>query len=91
MKDIKKSIIKWTYRIFCFTIIQCLIATIGFAALHYTMTMFMDMNKLTWQLHVCLIHASLAICYLQISNLLYWLAGINLLDFKKLWSNQNEI
>ena len=88
-KNIKKSVIKWAYRIFCFTIIQCLIATVGFVTLHYILILFM--NKLTWQLYIILTSVALAICYLQVSNFLYWLANVNLLDFKKLWNNQNEI
>ncbi len=86
----EKEVIRWVYRIICFTILQSLIITIGFIGLHYSMTILTEMNLLTWKVQIGLIQVALAICYLQVVNIFYWIMGINLFNFKKLWTKQKN-
>jgi len=80
----KRKVLEWIHRIVGFTIFESLIAVIGFVGLHYSMTYLISINNFNWGIRVGLIQSALAISYLQIANVFYWILGINLLDFK-LW------
>lgn len=86
----KRKTGEWIYRIFCFTILHSLILTIGFVGLHYSIEVLTEKNLLTWEIQVALIQVALAIAYLQIVNIFYWITDTNLLDFKKLWRRKEK-
>ena len=85
----RKKVYEWTYRIIMFTILQSLIYTIGFVGLMYSIEIT-ELNLMTWKIQVGLIQVALAIAYLQLVNLFYWLFNTNLLDFKKLFKNKDD-
>ncbi len=86
----RKKVYEWTYRIIMFTILQSLIYTIGFVGLMYSIEKITELNLMTWKIQVGLIQVALAIAYLQLVNLFYWLFNTNLLDFKKLFKNKDD-
>ena len=86
----KRKIGEWIYRIFCFMIIDSFIIIVGFTGLHYSMLVLIDANKLNLGTQIGLTQASLAIMFLSIANILYWILDINLFNFKKIWRKDNE-
>lgn len=87
MNKIKiKKVGEWIYRIVCFIILESFIMFVGFTALHYCMSLFETRGIFNeFGVKAGLIQLSLAIAYLQIANIFYWIMNINLFDFKKLW------
>ena len=81
----KNKINEWIYRIICFTLFQSLILVVGFVAMHYGISLMVETRRMTWGVQAGFIQSSLAICLLQLANILYWICGINILDFKKLF------
>ena len=86
----KKKITEWAYRIFCFTILESLIAVVGFVALHYGISILEEMGRMTWGVQAGFIQAALAISFLQIANIIYWIGGINILNFKELFDSRGK-
>jgi len=82
----KKKVTEWVYRIFCFTILESLITIVGFVSLHYGITILEEAGKMTWGVQAGFIQASLAICFLQIANIMYWVMDKNLFNFKELFA-----
>jgi len=82
MRDKTKKIMEWIYRIFCFTILHSLIITIGFVSLYTSMNVIIERGLMTWKIQVGLIQVALAVVYLQIANILYWIYDINIFNFK---------
>ena len=84
----KRKIGEWIYRIFCFTIIDNLIAVIGFVGIHYSLVTLIELEKMSTGVSIGLLQVGLGICYLRVVNLFYWIGDINLLDFKQLWRKE---
>ncbi len=74
-----KKILIWIKRIFLWTIFQSLISIVGFVSLYYGMEVVIEKGLLDWQVQAGFISAIIALTYLQIANILYYLGGINIL------------
>ena len=81
----KKKIGEWIHRILGFTIFESFIAVIGFVGLYISMQVLSETNNLNFGTNMGLLQTALAIAYLQVANIFYWIMDINLFDFKKLW------
>ena len=86
-----KLILEWAYRIIMVTILHSLIITIGFVGLGFSMEKLTEFNLMNWKVQAGLIQAALALAYLQIVNIFYWIMNINLFDVKKLFKDKKEL
>ena len=85
----KRKVGEWVHRIIGFTIFESLIAVVGFVGIYTSITVLAELDKLTLGVSIGLVQAALAIAYLQVANIFYWIFGENLFDFKSLW-RKNE-
>ena len=85
----KRKIFEWSHRILGFTIFQSFISILSFVGIYVSMEVLISRNLLDWRVHIGLFQFALAMAYLQIANVFYWLFDINILDFK-LWRIKNE-
>ena len=83
-----KLIGEWGHRIFLFTIFQSLIAIIGFVGVYVSMNVLIEKDLLYFGTQAGLVQMALAIAYLQVANILYFLFDVNLLNVKELWKNK---
>jgi hypothetical protein len=86
----KRKIGEIVHRLIGFSIFQSLIVVICGIGIYNTIQFLIEVNNLNFGTRMGMIQALLATLYLSIANLFYWLMGINLFDFKKLW-RKNEI
>ena len=80
-----KKVGEWIHRIVGFTIFESLIAVVSFVGIYTSMQVLGGTNNLNFGTSMGLLQTALAIAYLQVANIFYWIMDINLFDFKKLW------
>ena len=80
-----KKVGEWIHRIVGFTIFESFIVVIGFVGIYISMQVLGETNNLNIKTQIGLLQTALAIGYLQVANIFYWIMDINLFDFKKLW------
>jgi uncharacterized membrane protein (DUF485 family) len=84
----KRKIGEWIHRIFAFTIFQSFITFIAFVVINFSIPIFQETNNLGFGIRIALIQFMLAILYLAIANMFYWILDINIFDFKRLWGKK---
>ena len=82
MKFNWKLIGEWTHRILALIIFNSCITILSWVGIIYTMDYFMSRDIYDGHIMLSLINFAFASAYLQIANALYWLADINIFDFK---------
>ncbi len=85
-----RVIFEGIYRLVMATILYSLILIVGFVSLLYTLKEINERGLMNWRVQIGLIQASLAIAYLQIANIFYWIMDVNLFDFNKLFKEKEK-
>ncbi|RLG11370.1 hypothetical protein DRN69_07845 [Candidatus Pacearchaeota archaeon] len=76
---------EWIHRIVCLVIFENLISMISFVVIYVSLSVLTETNNFNFWVSIGLLNTTLALVYLRIANMAYWLMGINLFNFKKLW------
>jgi len=85
-----KKVGEWIHRVVGFTIFESLIAVVGFVGIYISMQVLGETNNLSFVTSMGLLQTALAIAYLQVANIFYWIMDINLFDLKKLWRKNGK-
>lgn len=78
----KRKIFNWIYRIFVFVILDSFIVVVGFVGLYTALTILQERGLMSLGVSIGLLQMGLAIAYLQIWNLCYWILNINIFTNK---------
>jgi len=85
-----KKVGEWIHRIVGFTIFESLITIVSFAGIYTSMQVLGETNNLNFGTSMGLLQTGLAVAYLQVANIFYWIMDINLFDFKELWRKKKK-
>ena len=83
-----KNVGEWIHRIIGFIIFESFITVVGFVGIYFLMNFLVETNNLNFGTSMGLLQTALAIGYLQVANVFYWIMDINLFDFKRLWGKK---
>lgn len=80
----KKKAIQTIYRFVVFVLISKVITVLLVVGIHYSITILTNTGNLGLGQRIGLIEFTLGCIYLQLANVVYWIFGINLLDYRNI-------